>query len=56
MEHKALYNSPFNKYSTIVIVESDEEWSAAHASWVSGKNPTESPEWKKGVYLGWIEQ
>ena len=49
---KALYNSPFNANSTIVIAEVDENWDTAYATWLTGKNPTGSPEWKKGVYCG----
>ena len=36
---------------TIRIVREDVNWNDAYANWLAGKNPTDSPEWKKGVYL-----
>ena len=38
--------------ATIVIQASDPEWSEAYERWLLNKPPTDSPEWKKGVYLG----
>ena len=54
MTMKALYDSPFNTNSTIVIAEVDENWDTVYATWLTGKNPTGSPEWKTGVYCGII--
>ncbi len=36
---------------TIVITTDDPIWTEAYANWLKGKNPTDSPEWKKGVFL-----
>ena len=36
---------------TIQITTNDPDWADAHASWLKGKNPTDSPEWGKGVFL-----
>jgi hypothetical protein len=36
---------------TIIIYQGDVDWNDAYANWLAGKNPTDSPEWKKGVYL-----
>ena len=35
---------------TIKIIASDGNFNSAYMNWVSGKNPTDSPEWKKGVF------
>lgn len=35
---------------TIVITMFDNNWKEAYQNWISGKNPTDSLEWKKGVY------
>lgn len=37
--------------ATIEIHEDFPDWEAAHAAWLSGKPPTNSPEWKKGVFM-----
>ena len=34
----------------IIITEDDPEWDQAFKSWLAGKNPTNSPLWKKGVF------
>ncbi|KKN91173.1 hypothetical protein LCGC14_0220390 [marine sediment metagenome] len=34
---------------TVIITENDPGWEEAHARWLDMKNPTDSPEWKKGV-------
>lgn len=36
---------------TIIIKPTDPEWEEAYQNWINGKNPTSSPEWKKGVIL-----
>ena len=36
---------------TIIINHSDPNWHEAYENWRNGKNPTNSPEWKKGVFL-----
>lgn len=36
---------------TIVITPDQPEWAEAYKKWLSGKNPTDSPEWKKGVIM-----
>lgn len=36
---------------SILILEGDAEWDEAYARWISGKNPTDSPDWKQGVIL-----
>ncbi len=41
-----------NPKSTICIRTVDKEWDGAYENWLKGKPPTNSPEWKKGVYLG----
>ena len=35
---------------TIIIKKGDELWDEAFANWISGKNPTDDPNWKNGVY------
>ena len=32
---------------TIKITVNDPEWETAYQNWISGKNPTDSPEWKR---------
>jgi len=34
---------------TICISIDDPEWEEAYKNWQEGKNPTNSPEWKKGI-------
>lgn len=34
---------------TIKIDSDHPEWNEIYSNWLSGKNPTDSPEWKKGV-------
>jgi len=52
-EPKALQN--VSGYSgeepTIRIDEGSPEWDTAFTRWLDMKNPTDSPEWKKGVFL-----
>lgn len=36
---------------TIRIVQGESTWDLAYTNWLAGKNPTDSLEWKKGVYL-----
>lgn len=40
-----------NPAPTIKIGSTDPEWDKAFTQWKAGKPPTDSPEWKKGVYL-----
>jgi hypothetical protein len=40
---------------TIRIIEGEDGWEAAYNSYIAGKNPTDSPEWKKGVYMLFAE-
>ena len=35
---------------TIIIEKGDDLWDEAFANWISGKNPTNNPGWKRGVY------
>lgn len=37
---------------TIELREDAPEWEDAHKRWITGKNPTDSAEWKRGVFLG----
>ena len=39
-----------NLEPTIKITKNDPNWDEAYSKWVSGKTPTDSPEWKKGVF------
>lgn len=48
------YGNPF--HPTIVITEEDSLWKEAFESWKNGKNPTNSKEWKKGVFLIFAEK
>lgn len=41
---------PGNPLPTISIEIGQPEWEDALKSWKSGKNPTDSSEWKKGVF------
>lgn len=36
---------------TIKIVNGSPEWEESYKNWLLQKNPTESPEWKTGVFL-----
>lgn len=38
---------------TIMIQQGDLGWEEAYQNWLNGKNPTDSPEWKKGVFATW---
>ena len=40
-----------NDKPSIVITPDQPQWQEAYSRWLDGKNPTDSPEWKKGVYL-----
>lgn len=40
---------------TIRITSEDPSWEDAYYNWFSGKNPTFSPEWKKGIYFHYEE-
>ena len=40
-----------NDIPTIRIEEGEPEWKAAHDRWLVGKNPTDSTDWRKGVFL-----
>ena len=44
-----LKNAPFKETPTIIITTNDPGWKEAYLRWISGKNPTDSPEWKKAV-------
>lgn len=35
---------------SIRITRKDPGWEQAYRRWLDGLNPTESPEWKKGVF------
>jgi hypothetical protein len=41
---------PGNPTPTVEISILDDGWDVAYSNWLSGKNPTESKEWKKGVF------
>lgn len=40
---------------TILIKKGDKEWNKAFENWLKGKPPTDSPEWKKGIFAATIE-
>jgi len=46
-----LMSEKYKENPTIVIKNDDPEWENAFNNWKQGKPPTDSPEWKKGVYL-----
>lgn len=46
---KVIQNTLRDETPTIRITELDPNWEKAHDDWIMGKNPTDSPEWKKGV-------
>lgn len=46
---------PGNKPPTIQIFITDENWDTAFSNYLSGKVPTESIEWKCGVFLWFLE-
>lgn len=48
---KKLTNAPFDMVPTILIDKTDSGWDIAYKNYLQGKNPTESQEWKQGVYL-----
>ena len=51
------YYCPIQKANikvTIVIFEGTPSWHDAYKNWLAGKPPTDSPEWKKGVVLGYF--
>jgi hypothetical protein len=51
---KSLQNSSNfagNSPPTIVILPTDENWDTAYTNWKNGKNPTNHPDWKKGIFL-----
>lgn len=35
---------------TITITNKDDGWGIAYPNWLDGKNPTDSKEWKKGIF------
>lgn len=35
---------------TIIINEHDNDWDKCYEDWKTGKDPTNSPEWSKGVF------
>jgi len=39
-----------NNVPTIVITKNHPEWKEIYQNWINGKNPTNSKEWKKGVF------
>ena len=53
---KVLKNAPFDKPASIVIKGSDPGWEEAYTNWINNENPTNSPEWKKGVFLGYMDE
>ena len=36
---------------TIKITSNDPEWEIAYPLWISGKNPSDDPKWKLGVFF-----
>jgi hypothetical protein len=48
----AAYNFGRPRGETIRINEWDARFPAAYKAWLSGKNPTDSPEWKRGIFFG----
>lgn len=45
-----LQNTPNSEIPTISIQQGDPQWEEAINNWQNMKNPTNSPEWKKGVF------
>ena len=39
-----------NQKPTIVITKTDPEWQTTFDRWINGKHPTDSVEWKKGIF------
>lgn len=37
--------------ATVEIKESDADWESAYQSWLNGKPPTNSSDWKSGTFL-----
>lgn len=35
---------------TIIIEKGDDLWDEAFANWISDKNPTNNPAWKRGIF------
>jgi hypothetical protein len=48
---KILKNTPYGHVPSIQVCEGDKEWDEAYTNWLQQKNPTKSPEWKKGVFF-----
>jgi hypothetical protein len=55
-QRRVLKNTPWDHPSTIRIEEGSPEWDEAYRNWMNGKNPTASPEWKTGVFFGYIKE
>lgn len=53
LKHKSLQNkSGWDKEKpTIIINANSPEWEQAYKNWLDGKNPTDSPLWKEGVFM-----
>lgn len=54
MPYKINYISNTSTWSgenpTIEVKETDPNWNETYENWKQGKNPTDSKEWKKGVF------
>jgi len=46
---------PNNLSPTVVVTTEDPEWENAYKNWIAGKNPTDSIEWKKGVFAIFVD-
>lgn len=49
-----LQNAPSAGLPSIAIKPTDAQWLAAYKAWLAGENPTDSAEWKKGVFLVYV--
>jgi hypothetical protein len=43
-------NVPKGDIPTICIEKGSPIWELAYKNWISGKDPTDSKEWKKGIF------
>jgi hypothetical protein len=39
-----------NDVADIEVNKEDANWDEAYSNWIAGKNPTNHPAWKKGVF------
>jgi hypothetical protein len=51
LQNSSICNTDKPTPPTLRIVQGEPAWNDAYKNWLGGKNPTDSPEWKAGVYL-----